>query len=49
MNFGAFLRPSIYRYGTDEDITTFLEKFENEADANEWDRCYEIKENKNSI
>lgn len=36
MNFGALLRPSIYRHGQDEDIKTFLEKFENEADANEW-------------
>ena len=43
MNFGALLRPSIYRHGPEEDIKTFLDKFENEAEANEWTDDMKLK------
>lgn len=43
MNFGALLRPPIYRHSPDEDIKTFLEKFENEVEANDWSDAIKLK------
>ena len=37
INFGMLAKPSIYTHSLDEDIREFIQTFENESVANDWD------------
>ena len=43
INFGMLAKPSIYTHTLDEDIREFIQTFENESVANDWDDNTKLK------
>ena len=43
INFGMLAKPSIYTHTLDEDIREFIQTFENESIANDWDDNTKLK------